>query len=105
MKFTIIKIIGFLTIIGVTFLSSCEIEEFALEPVFVNDGKFLFHTEKTYGSFIIQPNISFPEIYYQKGKKSSYQTVEKNKVYDTFYFGIDPGFMQCNGNLIYKYGY
>jgi hypothetical protein len=34
MKFTIIKIIGFLTIIGVTFLSSCEIEEFALEPVF-----------------------------------------------------------------------
>ncbi|HSO85263.1 MAG TPA: hypothetical protein VLQ91_01835 [Draconibacterium sp.] len=23
----------------------------------------------------------------------------------TFYFGIDPGFSQCNGNLIYKYGY
>jgi len=23
----------------------------------------------------------------------------------TFYFGIDPGFSQCNGNLIYKYEY
>jgi len=23
----------------------------------------------------------------------------------TFYFGIDPGFSQCNGNLIYKYAY
>jgi hypothetical protein len=23
----------------------------------------------------------------------------------TFYFGIDPGFSQCNGNLIYKYSY
>jgi hypothetical protein len=38
--------------------------------------------------------------------------IEKNYYSDgrltekhTFYFGIDPGFSQCNGNLIYKYGY
>ena len=277
MKFTIIKITGFLTIMGVAILSSCEIEEFALDPVFANDGKFLFQTEKTYCNrepeneiwsksfkydknsnltettnfynetpdskttttfnsnnqpltdsifyfaenrwklnnsteYIYSRNLlsekkrfeadgtnthktvykyigttpKWEEFYYYTDnqwkfqyahgfefdrngrliKKSSYQTAEKDKVYDTFiyaykngklveekriirtgeisyinkftytseglpfetiqnkniieknfytngrltekhtfYFGIDPGFSQCNGNLIYKYGY
>lgn len=49
----------------------------------------------------------FPDETIQDGK-----IIEKNYYSDgrltekqTFYFGIDPGFSQCNGNLIYKYGY
>lgn len=37
----------------------------------------------------------------EKNYYSAGQLTEKH----TFYFGIDPGFSQCNGNLIYKYEY
>jgi len=49
----------------------------------------------------------FPDETIQYGDviEKNYYSVGRLTEKHTFYFGIDPGFSQCNGNLIYKYGY
>ena len=44
----------------------------------------------------IQDGNVIEKNFYEKGK-----LIEKQ----TFYFGIDPGFSECNGNYIYRYSY
>jgi hypothetical protein len=48
-----------------------------------------------------------PDETIQDGNVIEKNFYDDNKLVEkhTFYFGIDPGFSQCNGNLIYKYSY
>ncbi len=48
MKFPNLKITAFLTIIIVVLLTSCEIEDFNIDPISERNEEFLFQTEKTF---------------------------------------------------------
>lgn len=54
------------------------------------------YTSKGFPDETIQDGNVIEKNFYTNGRLT-----EKH----TFYFGIDPGFSQCNGNLIYKYSY
>lgn len=84
-----------------TFIYTYYNNKLVEEKRIIQTGATSYVLKFTYTSY------GFPDETIQDGN-----VIEKNYYSDgrltekhTFYFGIDPGFSQCNGNLIYKYGY